>query len=220
MLTHRNYELRNGKRPPSVTEIIGILRKPKIERWRGEVTNIVADRIIRQSQIKGTSIHSLIEYYLRNGHLPRHSDSEHLVYANHFVRWYNDNVKSDRAVISESKRYAVHTVDGIDYDFCGTVDIIADLQDIGSCVLDVKTGKSLHPTVKLQTAAYSYLHRFNTPECKSLRRAALHITKDGAYMSVFDDDSKDEQAFLSMIPAYYALCGAGYIDSSNGMVLA
>lgn len=220
MLTHRNYELRNGKRPPSVTEIIGILRKPGIEIWRGNVTNAVADRIIRDSAIKGTSIHNLIEYYLRNGHLPRHSDSEHIRYANNFVRWYTANVKSDSPVISEVKRYATYTVGGIDYDFCGTVDIIAYVQDIGLCVLDVKTGKSLHPTVKLQTAAYSYLHRFNAPECKSLRRAALHVTKDGAYLSVFDDDSKDEQAFLSMIPAYYALCDGGYIDRANGRVLA
>lgn len=53
-----------GKRYPSVTEVLALLDKPFLARWRGKIGNEEADRISRESAQVGRNVHQMIEVYL------------------------------------------------------------------------------------------------------------------------------------------------------------
>jgi len=65
-LTGRTYVTPQGNRYPSITSVLSILSKEKIQEWRTAVGEVEANRVSRVAASRGTSVHSLVEDYLNN----------------------------------------------------------------------------------------------------------------------------------------------------------
>lgn len=52
---------------PSVTTVLGVVGKPQLARWRGEVGNWEADRIMHEAQDRGSAIHHACYTYINKG---------------------------------------------------------------------------------------------------------------------------------------------------------
>jgi ATP-dependent exoDNAse (exonuclease V) beta subunit len=63
----RYYVMPNGRKYPSVTTVISKkLPKKGIEEWRKKIGEEKADRILKQSNIRGTAVHAMAEKYVLN----------------------------------------------------------------------------------------------------------------------------------------------------------
>ena len=65
----RTYVTENGDRYPSITTVLGYKIKPAIKAWRKKVGEQTANKISRQSSVRGTKIHGVCEDYLNNKEL-------------------------------------------------------------------------------------------------------------------------------------------------------
>lgn len=65
----RYYVTPNGNYP-SITTVFSAFPNPKIDEWRAKVGDKEADRISKVATDRGTLIHSLCEYYLKNEEYP------------------------------------------------------------------------------------------------------------------------------------------------------
>lgn len=103
---------------PSVTEIVGILGKEFLARWRGKIGNEEADRISRTSAALGQETHKLIEELL--GDIGKKlDDSRAAQLALNWKQWYLDTdyalVHKEQKVISRKKKFH-GTLDAILFD--------------------------------------------------------------------------------------------------------
>jgi genome maintenance exonuclease 1 len=62
----RYYTLEDGTRLPSVTTVLGAMKKAEIMAWRKRVGEEEANRISRKAAGRGTNVHTLCERYLNN----------------------------------------------------------------------------------------------------------------------------------------------------------
>lgn len=62
----RYYTLPDGSRLPSVTTVLGAMKKDAIMAWRKRVGEEVANKISKQATGRGTNVHSMCEEYLNN----------------------------------------------------------------------------------------------------------------------------------------------------------
>jgi CRISPR/Cas system-associated exonuclease Cas4 (RecB family) len=62
----RYYVTPEGEKLPSVTTVIGAMKKHEIIAWRKRVGEVEANRISRQASGRGTNVHTLCERYLNN----------------------------------------------------------------------------------------------------------------------------------------------------------
>ena len=62
----RRYFTPEGKAYPSITTVLSILNKDKIQEWRKKVGEDQANRISQQAATRGTAVHSIAEDYLNN----------------------------------------------------------------------------------------------------------------------------------------------------------
>ncbi|NBP16768.1 hypothetical protein EBU95_20675 [bacterium] len=65
----RYYQLLDGTRLPSVTTILGAMKKEAIMAWRKRVGEEVANAISKKATGRGTNVHTLCERYLNNDEL-------------------------------------------------------------------------------------------------------------------------------------------------------
>lgn len=100
----------DGKRFPSVTEIVGILDKPFLAFWRGKIGNAEADRISKESTARGRNVHELIDYYFISGQVPTCgvSEEERKLF-DAWWKWFSDKkykaIASEKKVISKKYKY-------------------------------------------------------------------------------------------------------------------
>jgi hypothetical protein len=147
---------------PSSTTVLGIINKPFLSRWRGDVGNDVADMRSKIAMIKGSKIHDFI-HRLVTGETLDGTDVDQAEWYQvvKFVEWYElfkpQILLSEHELVSHSHRYA------------GTMDMLLTLKageyklstrDTltvagGNYVLDVKTGKGLDKAYHYQTASYA-----------------------------------------------------------------
>ena len=62
----RYYQLPDGTRLPSVTTVLGAMKKEAIMAWRAKVGEEVANAISKKATSRGTNVHSMCEEYLNN----------------------------------------------------------------------------------------------------------------------------------------------------------
>ena len=62
----RFYTLEDGTRLPSVTTVLGAMKKDAIMAWRKRVGAAAANAISKKATGRGTNVHSLCEQYLNN----------------------------------------------------------------------------------------------------------------------------------------------------------
>lgn len=62
----RYYVTPNGTKLPSVTTVVGAMKKQSILEWRKEVGEVEANRVSRVASGRGNRVHNLAERYLKN----------------------------------------------------------------------------------------------------------------------------------------------------------
>jgi PD-(D/E)XK nuclease superfamily len=147
----RYYLTPDGKRYPSVTTVLADYNKQGILEWRKKVGEAKANEISRKATTRGTSVHSVIERYLKNEDM---SSVEMLPNVkNLFVKMKEELKKLDNIHCLEEKLYS-HEL-----GLAGTVDCIAEHQGVLS-VIDFKTANRLKKKEQIgnyfmQGAAYA-----------------------------------------------------------------
>lgn len=169
---------------PSVTTILGAAPKEWLGKWRGQVGNWEANRIMEEAATKGEHIHRAANCLLTGGIIifqnlksPAYSTEEiNAIIAEHphyyIVSDQQEALELDRftrlikalrprIVASEVKVFSLA------YDYAGTIDIIADIEagsyEIncnqkflykGRYIIDIKTGNQDEESQLKQLAAY------------------------------------------------------------------
>ena len=160
---------------PSVTTILGIINKPFLSRWRGDVGNYEADRKMNFAAWRGSRIHDAIHQllsldeggnraplcYIGPSGKPQYTQEEwlHIIRFSAFYDMFTPTVhESELVVYSERLEYA------------GTCDLLCDLKageykigertkvtvpENGLYLGDIKTGREIDDEYHFQTAAYA-----------------------------------------------------------------
>jgi PD-(D/E)XK nuclease superfamily len=120
-----------------------------------------------EAAIKGTEIHREIETLLRDESGSDNPRREHFAPLCNFLAKYKIE-HAERKLYSRRYRYS------------GTTDAVA-LDGRGLLVLlDWKTGKSIYPEFRLQTAAYVHAYEEEFPDQKIAGRYIVRIAEDGS----------------------------------------
>lgn len=150
---------------PSVTTVQSIVNKPFLAQWRGSIGNIEADRVISESQSKGSQLHALFEA-LQKG--------ETII--------YGDGGVTDQSIMLEAWRFqqvfdqlqpeivaVEQPVYSLKFGYAGTLDAIwrikagsyavngrspVKIETDMTVMIDFKTGKQVGDAAFEQLAAY------------------------------------------------------------------
>jgi genome maintenance exonuclease 1 len=148
----RFYVLPSGVRIPSITTVLGAMKKEAIQAWRRRVGEDVANQISRKASGRGTNVHTLCERYLNNDSL--------------------GDVMPDAREMFLSIRPHLNKIDNIHYQeqalwsnnlgVAGRVDCIAEYEGELS-VIDFKTSKKIKTLEQIedyfwQTCAYALMY--------------------------------------------------------------
>lgn len=201
-----HYEV-DGLKLPRVSAIVGVLAKPGLERWRGNVGNEKADQISREARDFGTRFHAAVE--LANKTLPGDLLEEFAADVFPHVTAYADWFLGNVARVVACERRVVSRQHG----FAGTADCVVELQDGDLATLDYKTGKTnrvhlIEPGYRLQLAAYRLALAEDGIICR--RRLILTFPKDApGRLQVHDLNRhrEDTAAFLACLEVYKWLNG-------------
>lgn len=130
----RYYVTPSGKRLPSVTTVVGAMKKQAIMEWRKRVGEEEANRVSKLATGRGNRVHLLAERYLNN---------EKIVW----IKEMPDAVEMFRTLIKP-----IHRINNINYQeqalwsekvgMAGRVDLIAEWDGTLS-VIDFKTSKRI-----------------------------------------------------------------------------
>ena len=148
----RYYTLEDGTRLPSVTTVLGAMKKDAIMAWRKRVGAAAANAISKKATGRGTNVHTLCERYLNNDPL--------------------GDVMPDAKEMFLSLKPLLNRIDNIHYQECalwskqlgmaGRVDVIAEF-DGKLSVIDFKTSKKIKSKSMIedyfwQTSAYALMY--------------------------------------------------------------
>lgn len=130
----RYYVTPSGKRLPSVTTVVGAMKKQAIMEWRKRVGEEEANRVSKLATGRGNRVHLLAEKYLNNEQI-------------NWIREMPDAVAMFRTLIKP-----IHRINNIHYQeqalwsekigMAGRVDLIAEWDGVLS-VIDFKTSKRI-----------------------------------------------------------------------------
>ena len=137
----RYYTTPSGKRLPSVTTVVGAMKKQAIMEWRNRVGEVEANRISKLATGRGNRVHDLAERYLKTEKIE-------------WVREMPDSVEMFRTLIPH-----LHRINNIHYieqalwseriGLAGRVDLIAEWDGVLS-VIDFKTSKKIKKKEDIQ----------------------------------------------------------------------
>lgn len=172
---------------PSVTTGLSILRRPRLERWRGAVGNAEADRIAAEAAALGAAVHEAVRLFnlaLRpDGRFRPFDDAysaleppeRRLVDA--YIAWHDAAVARTVAV---ERRVTHHG-----YQYAGTLDLLVEIRgDTLPALVDIKTTGDVYPEQALQLAAYQAA--LESEDVRVGRRLIVWLPKDdlGRYQVV------------------------------------
>mgnify|MGYP006216852471 FL=1 len=123
-----------GNAYPSVTTVIGEMKKKSIMEWRRKVGEEEANAISKRATTRGNKCHKLAEDYLSNKPLDRYRDDVLSLGLFHQIRPYIDKINNIHAL--EESLYS-HTL-----KLAGRVDCIAEY-DNELAIIDFKTSSKL-----------------------------------------------------------------------------
>jgi genome maintenance exonuclease 1 len=148
----RYYRLPDGTKLPSVTTVLGAMKKDAIMAWRKRVGEAEANRISKKATGRGTNVHSLCEKYLNNESL--------------------GEMMPDAQEMFLSLKPLLNRINNIHYqeqalwstqlEMAGRVDCIGEF-DGQLSVIDFKTSKRVKSKVQIedyfwQTSAYALMY--------------------------------------------------------------
>lgn len=194
-MSDRYYSI-NGNLYLSVTTALLIIRKPFLERWRGELGNEEADRVRDKAGDLGSQVHNCCQA-LDEGkpYIATSQDVEAMVTA--YREWAETMVKA--WVKIEEVVKCDH------YQYAGRLDRVAILKgDRKPTVLDLKTSSMVSKDMGLQLAAYQ--HCLEDAGITPHRRIVLHLDKKSPgkppKAHEFFDYQKDFRLFLYSLELY------------------
>lgn len=137
----RYYTSPSGKRLPSVTTVVGAMKKQAIMEWRNRVGEVEANRISKLATGRGNRVHDLAERYLKNEKID-------------WVREMPDSVEMFRTLIPYLQRinnihYIEQALWSEQIGMAGRVDLIAEWDGVLS-VIDFKTSKKIKKAEDIQ----------------------------------------------------------------------
>ena len=137
----RYYTSPSGKRLPSVTTVVGAMKKQAIMEWRNKVGEVEANRISKLATGRGNRVHDLAERYLKNDKID-------------WVREMPDAVEMFRTLIPSVQRINnIHYIEQALWSerigMAGRVDLIAEWDGVLS-VIDFKTSKKIKQKEDIQ----------------------------------------------------------------------
>lgn len=150
----RYYTLPDGSIVPSITTVLGELKKKSIMEWRNRVGHEEANRISRQASSRGTNVHRICERYLLN-------EEDH-----------TKNAMPDALEMFQSLKPELNKINNIHYQeqslwstqlgLAGRVDCIAEY-DGELSVIDFKTSRYIKERDSIldyfqQTTAYALMY--------------------------------------------------------------
>lgn len=146
---HKDNVFINGIKAPSVTEVLGIVRKPFLEYWRGKLGNQQCEMVLRESQDIGNNLHSMIEAYFKGESIPEHNGPELRMFML-FKKWALESGISpiELELYMESKKYKFH----------GACDFIG-LLDEKLVIVDWKTSSAMDKFHSVQLSAYAQMYK-------------------------------------------------------------
>jgi len=148
----RYYTLPDGTKLPSVTTVLGAMKKDAIMAWRKRVGEANANAISKKATGRGTNVHTLCERYLNNDSL--------------------GDIMPDAKEMFVSLKPLLNRINNIHYQECalwstklgmaGRVDCIGEFDGVLS-VIDFKTSKKIKSKDMIedyfwQTSAYSLMY--------------------------------------------------------------
>ena len=137
----RYYTSPSGKRLPSVTTVVGAMKKQAIIEWRNRVGEVEANRVSKLATGRGNRVHGLAERYLKNESI-------------NWMREMPDAVKMFRSLITHIQRINnIHYIEQALWSerigLAGRVDLIAEWDGVLS-VIDFKTSKKIKKKEDIQ----------------------------------------------------------------------
>ena len=137
---------------PSVTSVLNVLAKPALESWKieqgilsalrldredEETTESFAKRIVEDMKVStssaaifGTKVHNVLEQYNLDRTEPK-EDNEVYAWFKEYQPWFDKNITK----VHQAETVLVNHQHG----YAGTVDLVADHNLWGKCVIDFKT---------------------------------------------------------------------------------
>lgn len=137
----RYYTTPSGKRLPSVTTVVGAMKKQAIMEWRNRVGAEEANRVSKLATGRGNRVHDLAERYLKNEPI-------------NWMREMPDAVEMFRSLIPHIQRinnihYIEQSLWSEKIGMAGRVDLIAEWDGVLS-VIDFKTSKKIKKSEDIQ----------------------------------------------------------------------
>jgi hypothetical protein len=240
----RAYEW-NGKLHPSVTTIIGGMNKPWLANWMvknaaewaASHLDQLADLDYEQAvaviksgarssgtdaRDRGTRVHAHLEDWLLNGrsddHVIEDVEPEDIPWFLAGIKFCDDHVA--RVLHTEG------TVFNTTYLYAGTADLIAELHDGRTAVIDWKTGKRLYPETALQLTAYANGEYLVTNDLEEHEMPdielgiAVRLTEHGTYIAKEADTSNPRlwKTFVALrtIAKYQQIADGTLSDYAKG----
>jgi len=137
----RYYTTPKGKRLPSVTTVVGAMKKQAIMEWRNRVGEVEANRVSKLATGRGNRVHDLAERYLKNERID-------------WMREMPDAVVMFRSLIPHIQHINnIHYIEQALWSerigLAGRVDLIAEWDGVLS-VIDFKTSKKVKKKEDIQ----------------------------------------------------------------------
>lgn len=148
----RYYNLPDGTKVPSITTVLGAMKKDAIMQWRKRVGEAEANRISKKATGRGTNVHTLCERYLNNEDMgTMMPDALEMFYSlKPFLNNINNIHYQEQALWSKQLGLA------------GRVDCIAEYNGVLS-IIDFKTSRKIKTKAQIedyfwQTTAYALMY--------------------------------------------------------------
>lgn len=130
----RYYDTPDGQKLVSITSIISHYNREIFINWRKKVGNDEANKVTKQATSRGTDMHTLAEYYLRNKDLPAVQPLSEFLFKQ--AKGEIDKIDNIHAIEQSLFSYELGVA--------GSVDCIAEY-DGELAVIDFKTAKKPKP---------------------------------------------------------------------------
>ena len=186
----------DGKNYPSVTTVLGILKKEGLQKWRDSIGEKVAQWEMGRAARRGKATHTLVEQYLKN-ETPSIRDVLPLGLFK-LLKPYIDQIDN------------IHLLEAIMYSkkltIAGQVDCVAEYNGKLS-VIDFKTANKERQedwidNYFMQTSAYAYMYEetFGTP----IEQIVILLGNQDGTAQCFIKEKKDyEQNLIEAIDGFY-----------------
>lgn len=155
----------DGKTPPHITDVI---KQMGLDKY-GE-NGFVPDPFYAE---RGTAVHQACKL-INEGTLDEESISAEISgFVGSYRRWL-----AESGFVAEYSELPLFS--GL-HDYCGTLDIVGILPELGRAVVDIKTSASIDPAVEIQVGAQAILWNHNFQDKPVAKRYVLQLKGDGTY---------------------------------------